>query len=646
MTPPAPSESENLLDRIACPDDLRALAPEQLPDVCNELRRFVIDHVAQTGGHLASNLGTVELTVALHYVFHAPHDELVWDTGHQAYAHKVLTGRREAFNTIRQYQGLSGYPSPDESPYDAFPVGHAGTSVSVALGLAKARDLRHGDNHVVAIIGDGGLTSGLALEALNNAQGTQGLLVILNDNEMSISPTIGALASHFSKMVSHPQYLRIKHSIGAALAHVPLVGRFLTNVVMRLQGGLKHVLAPQNVFENMGFHYLGPIDGHDVSDLVEILTSCREETHMPVLLHVLTRKGKGYSPAESNPEKFHGVTPFDCDSGEMHSSATPQYTDLFSEILSAEARRDERITVISAAMCAGIGMQEFARECPERFIDVGIAEQHAVTYAAALAARGLRPVVGIYSTFLQRGYDQIAHDVCMPDLPVVFAVDRAGLVGRDGRTHHGVFDIAYMRHLPNTRIVMPRDGNAMHAAVRYALQQEHPCAVRYGRCAVPAQVVPGGMPAFQGHDITHWQELMNGGDVAICAIGHMVFYAYRAAQLLAERGVAATVVDACMIRPLDTACLETLVTRCGRVVTLEDHALEGGFGASVAAHLLDAGLPAHVMRIGVPDRFIDHGSLSELYAELGWQPEQLAERIATWMRTTDTPAVHHARARE
>jgi 1-deoxy-D-xylulose-5-phosphate synthase len=623
-----------LLDTITTPADLRALDAARLPEVCAEIRQLLISHLAQTGGHFASNLGTVELAVALHFVFDTPRDEIVWDTGHQAYPHKILTGRRARFDSLRQYHGLSGYPTPEESPYDTFPVGHAGTSISVALGLAKARDMRGGAQHVVAIIGDGGLTSGLALEGLNNAHGCKRLLVILNDNKMSISPTIGALARHFSMLVASPQYRYLKHQLGRALEGIPLIGRALARLVIRLQGGIKHIIAPQNVFENLGFHYLGPIDGHNIGELVSILRSCKAEPEMPVLLHVITQKGKGYDFAERDPERYHGVTPFDACSGEMnHRDARPTYTDLMSDLLHEVAARDARIVIVSAAMCGGIGMTRFAREFPSRFVDVGIAEQHAVTFAGGLAARGFRPVVGIYSTFLQRAYDEIAHDVCMPCAPVLFIIDRAGLVGSDGKTHHGVFDIAYLRHLPNMRIFMPRDETAMRLALQFALQAQQPCALRYARCSVPTTLVEGGLPPFAAPCITQWESLMPGDAGVVLAIGHMVFYAARAAQLLRARGLALEVVDACALWPLDTATLDALLARHTRLITLEDHVVTGGFGAAVAEYVAQCAPHARVTRIGIPDRFVEHGGLPELYAELGWQPEQLAARFATACRT-------------
>ncbi|NLF40418.1 1-deoxy-D-xylulose-5-phosphate synthase [bacterium] len=631
----AQAQSYGLLDAINEPGDLRRMREEQLPEVCAAVRRFLINHVAQTGGHFASNLGVVELAVALHYVFDTPRDELVWDTGHQAYPHKILTGRKGQFTTMRKYRGLCGFPTPEESPYDAFPVGHAGTSISVALGIAKARDLQKKDNHVVAIIGDGGLTCGLALEALNNAHGTPRFLVVLNDNEMSISPTIGALARHFSRLVSNPRYRRIKHGIGSALDRTPGIGHRLTELVMRLMGAAKHLLVPQNVFEHMGFHYLGPIDGHNVHELVTLLHSCRLEADMPVLLHVITKKGKGFEPAERDPAKFHGVTPFNKDTGEANAPAAgATYTRLFARALMDEARVNERIMVISAAMVGGTGMDAFAQQYPQRFIDVGIAEQHAVTYAGGLAARGERPVVTIYSSFLQRAYDEILHDVCVPRAPVILAIDRAGLVGDDGKTHHGIFDIAYLRHMPGMNIFMPRDETAMRRVLHHALERDAPCAIRYPRGVPPAHVAPPGLPPFAQENPERWDVLKPGADVSIIALGHMVFYAWRAAELLAEGGVRAAVVDACAIQPLDKDTLWGLAAGCTRFVTIEDHVLSGGFGSAVAEWITAEGIAAHLLRIGIPDSFIEHGSLEELYSLLKWQPDQLAHRIARWVSST------------
>ena len=623
--------TENYLDKISSPEQLRQLDEKKLPDVCNELRQFIIDHVAQTGGHFASNLGSVELTVALHYVFNTPEDEIVWDTGHQAYPHKILTGRKNEFDTIRKYKGLSGFPSPEESPYDTYHVGHAGTSISVALGLAKARDLKNKKNHITAVIGDGALTSGLAFEGLNNTHNAKNFMVVLNDNEVSISKTMGAFAKHFSKIVANPKFRSFKHNIGKIIGGIPLVGNKLTRAILRIQGGIKHILVPQNVFENLGFHYIGPVDGHNVIEMVEILKMCKTETDTPVLLHVMTKKGYGFKPAESDPESYHGVTPFDKTIGLPNGNkSNTTYTETFSEIICDAAEKNDKIVVISAAMCSGTGMTKFAKDNPKRFVDVGIAEQHAVTFAGGLAARGITPVVTIYSTFLQRAYDEIEHDVCLPNLPVIFAIDRAGLVGGDGKTHHGVFDISYLRHLPNMKIFMPRDKTAMEKALAFAIENKSPCAIRYPRGAVLQSTC--NLPDFAQEKITSWEILKTGGDVTLIAIGQMVSKALAAAKILEEKGVNATVIDACSIQPLDEETLFAAAERCQKIVTLEDHVLAGGFGAAIVERLCDKNIDCKIIRIGIDDKFIEHGSVDELYSELGWQPDQLAERIIEKMK--------------
>ena len=618
--------THKFLDDISSPEQLRQLNEKNLPAVCDELRQFIIDRVAQTGGHFASNLGSVELTVALHYVFNTPEDEIVWDTGHQAYPHKILTERKDRFDTIRKYKGLSGFPSPEESSYDTFHVGHAGTSISVALGLAKARDLKDKNYHVAAVIGDGALTSGLAFEGLNNAHNAKKFIVVLNDNEVSISKTMGAFAKHFSKIVVNPKFRSFKQKTGKIIGGIPMIGNVLTRAILRIQGGIKHTLAPQNVFENLGFHYVGPVDGHNVIELIEILKMCKTETDMPILLHVMTKKGYGFKPAESDPESYHGVSPFDKNVGLSNGKKTnPTYTETFSEIVCKTANDNKKIVVISAAMCGGTGMTKFAKEHPDRFVDVGIAEQHAVTFAGGLAARGMIPVVTIYSTFLQRAYDEIEHDVCLPNLPVVFAIDRAGLVGGDGKTHHGVFDISYLRHLPNMKIFMPRDKIAIEKALAFAINNNSPCAIRYPRGAISQTIC--NLPDFAEEKITSWEILKSGGNITLIAIGQMVAIAFATAEILEKKGVKTNVIDACAIQPLDEKTLFNIAKKNNLIVTLEDHVLAGGFGAAVIEKLSDNNYDSNILRIGIEDKFVEHGSIDELYSELGWQPEQLAERI-------------------
>ena len=612
-----------LLDKIETPRDLRKLSVDQLPALCEELRAEIVKTVSQTGGHLASSLGAVEIAVALHYVFDTPNDKIVWDTGHQAYAHKLLTGRKALFHTLRQKGGLSGYLTPEESEYDLYPVGHAGTSVSVALGLAAARDTLGEDHQVVAVIGDGALTSGMALEALNNNAARSRFTIVLNDNAMSISPTKGAIAKHFARLVSDVRYRQLKRGVKSAFSSIPVVGEHLTNFTMRLLGAFKLLFIVDNIFEKMGFHYIGPVDGNDVKELVRILKARSEEQVVPVVLHCRTTKGKGYKPAEDNPERFHGVGKFDPATGELKKGdkKNPTYTDAVSKTVLELAEKDKRVVVVSAAMCGGTGMTYFANHFPDRFFDVGIAESHAVTFAGGLAKSGLRPIVGIYSTFLQRAYDQIAHDVCLPKVPVILALDRAGLVGADGKTHHGAFDISYLRHLPGLEIFAPRDEAAVRAVFEYALSHDGPVAVRYPRREIPYDLPKLAPQPFSG-GIKRWQTLREGDLCALIAAGHLVFHALRAAEIVMEKyGRDCRVIDACSIKPLD---LETLVSLGDKpIVTLEDNALAGGFGEMIAA--------AHrkpVITLGLPDEFIPHGTLDELYAELGWQPEQIAEKIA------------------
>lgn len=613
----------SLLDKVQTPADLRKLRVDELPELCSEIRQEIVNTVSSTGGHLASSLGAVELAVALHYVYDTPKDKLVWDTGHQAYAHKLLTGRRKQFKTLRQKDGLSGYPTPEESPYDCYPVGHAGTSISVALGLAAARDAKGEDHQVVAIIGDGAMTSGLALEALNNNAARGRFTVVLNDNAMSISPTKGAIAKHFARLVSNVHYRQFKRNCKSVLSSIPVIGVHLTNFSMRLLGAFKLLFIVDNIFEKMGFHYIGPVDGNDVKELVRILKARSTEQVMPVVLHCRTKKGKGYAPAETNPERYHGVGKFDPATGELKKAEKkyPTYTEAVSKTVLDLAEKDERVVVVSAAMCGGTGMTNFATHFPERFFDVGIAEQHAVTFAGGLASSGLRPVVGIYSTFMQRAYDQIAHDVCLPNANVILALDRAGLVGSDGKTHHGAFDLSYLRHLPNLKIFSPRDEEAVRSVFEYALKNDGPVAVRYPRRTIPYDLPNENAPAFSG-DVTKWQTLKEGTLCAIIATGHMVFHALRASEILKEKyGKDARVIDACAIKPLDLETLSGL--KDIPIVTMEDNALIGGLGETIAFQLKKP-----LLSFGIPDDFIAHGTLDELYSELGWQPEQVAGKIA------------------
>ena len=621
-----------LLDKIDSPQDLRRLSLDELPALCEELRAFIVENVAKTGGHLASSVGAVEIAVALHYVYATPEDKIVWDTGHQAYAHKILTGRKNLFHTLRQKDGLGGFPAPEESPYDCFPAGHASTSISVALGLAAARDLKKETHQIVAVIGDGAMTSGLALEGLNNNNARKNFTIILNDNAMSISPTKGAIAKHFARLISNPKYRQFKHTCGKILGKIPWLGEHLTNFTMRVLGAFKLIFVVDNIFEKLGFHYIGPVNGNDVKELVRILRARSEEQDMPVVLHCHTKKGLGYSFAENNPERFHGIGPFDLQTGEeiKAKKSAPSYTEIVSDTVMSIAEHDKRVVVVSAAMCGGTGMTRFAGRFPGRFFDVGIAESHAVTFAGALASSGYRPVVGIYSTFLQRAYDQICHDVCLPDVPVILALDRAGLVGADGKTHHGAFDLAYLRHLPNIKIFAPRDRAAVEAVFAWALSQNSPVAIRYPRGTIPLDLPSNELLPFSS-DALHWQSVREGSELCFLAIGQLVFMAARAAEILeTQYGIKAKVVDACAIKPSDDETLKDISPL--PIITLEDGVLAGGFGSMIAERLSDLGLQTKLLRRGIPDRFISHGTQKELYAELGWLPEQLATDAVAFLK--------------
>jgi len=621
------------LDEIRDPADLRRAPVEDLVSLAEEIREFLVSLASAKGGHFASSLGAVELTLALHYVFDTPRDKLVWDVGHQAYVHKILTGRRDRMHTIRQYGGLSGFLKRSESPYDAFGAGHASTAVSAALGIATARDLLGERFKVVAIVGDGAMTGGLAFEALNNA-GASGrdLLVVLNDNAMSISPNVGAVAHYLTSLTTHPRYRKMKEELYAALRKLPRVGEPVGDFARRLEQGIKTVLVPGALFEALGFTYRGPIDGHDLPEMVRILGQIRDSDRGPVLLHVLTRKGKGYEPAEKDPASWHGVGPFDRDTGASRKSGGgggPSYTAVFGDALVERARRDSRVVAITAAMPDGTGLSRFAEEFPDRFFDVGIAEGHAVTFAAGLAAEGLRPVCAIYSTFLQRAVDHLVHDVALQDLPVVFAVDRAGLVGADGPTHHGVLDLAWLRAVPGMVVAAPRDADALADLLETALEQdERPFAIRWPRDTAPGprtrepRVVPVGT----------WEIVREGdGRVVILAVGTMVGTALGAAEILASGGgPEVTVVDARFVKPLDRPYLRELA-RSGPelVVTLEEGTVRGGFGDAVHEASLeeDLGLSPRLLQVALPDRFVTHGSREELLAEVGMTAEGVATQI-------------------
>lgn len=610
-----------LLDQIEGPSDVQRLSPEQARALAAEIRAELLATVPRTGGHLASNLGTVELTIALHRVFDSPTDKLVWDVGHQAYPHKLLTGRARRFHTLRQQHGLAGFLARDESPHDQFGAGHAGTSISAALGMALARDLVEEDYHVVAIIGDGGLTAGMALEALNHVghSGTR-FVVVLNDNQMSIAPNVGAMARMFNRL--RPGYHWAKEEAEQVLTRLPM-GRQALEVGKRVKRGVKSAVLPTLLWEELGFMYVGPVNGHDEAEVESVLRWVRDNAEGPTIVHVLTVKGKGYEPAEADPVKLHGVAP-----PTSGPAAAPSYTQVFGQTVGRLMSEDARVLAITAAMPDGTGLTPLVREFPRRVIDVGICEQHAVTLAAGMATQGQLPIVAIYSTFLQRAYDQVVHDVCVQNLPVAFALDRAGVVGDDGRTHHGAFDLAYLRALPNMVLMAPRDENELqhqlYTAVRHIAARKGPIAVRYPRGAGLGVALD---PELRELPIGRGELLRAGGDVAILAIGHMVAPALEAADELARRGVDCAVVDARFVKPLDEELILTMADRVGRLVTAEEHALAGGFGAAVLELLADRGRQVPVERLGLTDAFVEHGKQPDLRAGLGLDAAGIVERV-------------------
>lgn len=613
----------SLLAQINNPDDLKRLPSEQLPQLAAEIRHELLNTLAETGGHLGANLGVVELTIALHYYFNSPQDRLVWDVSHQIYTHKLLTGRRTQFASLRQLDGLSGFAKRGESIHDAFDAGHGGTSISAALGMARARTLQKKAGRVVAIIGDGALTSGMALEALNDAgHASNNLLVILNDNAMAISPNVGALARYLSQIRSGPGYLRAKENFQALMQRIP-GGDAVVDVVERLKASVKQIVTPGMFFEDLGFTYLGPVDGHDLPLLLNTLQQA-SRLQGPVLLHVLTTKGKGYSPAENHRSRLHGVAPFDLISGEPKENGHEEtFTSVFGATLCELAQQDERIVAISAAMCDGTGLDDFYRCYPNRFFDVGMAEEHAVTLAAGMACEGLRPVTAIYSTFFQRAYDQVAHDVCLQNLPVLFALDRAGLVGEDGPTHHGVFDLSFLRMLPNMTIMAPANCTELRAMMEYAFTLPGPAAIRYYKGSACVENTGNGTGIAEGNAVI----LREGAEVAILAIGSMTSVALQTAELLASSGMEVTVVNARFVKPLDTTTLLTVGRSSRIVVTLEENVIAGGFGSAVQELFAEQQLYTPVYLFGIPDRFIEQGPRPMLLTRLGLDAPQLAEQI-------------------
>jgi len=617
------------LGSINSPGDLKNIPVNDLPILCEEIRERILEVTSKSGGHTASSLGAVEITVALHYLLNTPIDKIIWDVGHQAYAHKILTGRGKNFDTLRQLGGLSGFPNADESEYDSFTVGHSSTSISQALGLACARDLKNEHHKVVAVIGDASLGNGLAFEGLNSTgQLQKDMVIILNDNELSIARSVGALSGYLNRVMANPVYNKVREDLQGLVKKVPVFGFKAFRAARKLEEGLKNLLIPGMLFEELGLRYFGPIDGHNMSQLIGTFTNVMKLKE-PRIVHVLTKKGKGYRFAEEKPGTFHGIAPFDIGTGNSRASLSRGKQEAYSEVcgrkLTALADKNPLIAAVSAAMPDGTGLSEFARRFPERFFDVGIAEEHAVTFAAALAKGGLKPVVAIYSTFLQRAYDQLIHDTSLQRAPVVFCIDRAGLVGEDGPTHHGVFDIAYLRHIPHMMVMAPRDGLELEKMLEFAITLDAPVAIRYPRGSAASQ-----LPASTFAPISEGKAevLRQGKDLAIIALGSMVSAAVKIADLLSHTHIEACVINARFVKPLDKEMLENVTARTKKIVTLEEGVCDGGFGSAVLECIEQENIKGvRVKRIGLPDEFIEHGTREELMKKYHLTPEQICETI-------------------
>ena len=609
------------LNKVDSPEDLKKLTLPQLNALANEMRKFLLDNVSQTGGHLASNLGVVELAMALHFTLDSPTDKIIWDVGHQCYAHKILTGRRGKFNTLRQYGGMAGFIKSDESPHDAFDVGHSSTSLSVAQGMAVSRDLLGQNHKIAAVIGDGAMTSGLAWEAMNNiGRGNSDVLVVLNDNQMSISENVGALARHMSEMRTKPAYINVKRDVKSLLRNIPVIGEQAERFLDDSKKKLKYVLLPGVLFEELGFKYYGPVDGHNLRELAQTLRNI-QQVKGPVFLHVLTKKGKGYKPAERESLKFHGVEPFDTKTGKVTSSCSKiTYTDIISDALVELGRKKPEIVAVTAAMPTGTGLAKFREHFPERFFDVGIAEGHAVTFAAAAAKTGLRPIVAIYSTFLQRAYDQIIHDVCIQKLPVVFLLDRSGIVAADGETHQGVFDVSFLGHMPNMTLLAPRSSKELIAMLDFAIGLGSPVAIRYPKDAISKTFTDELAPIELGK----WEILKNGSKIALLSFGSMMEKCSKVHTKLEENGLNASLINARFAKPLSSENLKSL-QNYDYVFTFEENVLAGGFGQSISAYLQNMGVRVH--NFAMPDAFLPQGTRDEIFSHIGLDADSMLAKI-------------------
>ena len=619
------------LDRINEANDIKKIEPEAYDALASEIRSFIIQSVSEHGGHLASNLGVVELTMALHLCMDFPNDKLIWDVGHQAYTHKLLTGRKEDFSTLRTFGGMSGFPKHKESPCDAFDTGHSSTSISAALGYARARDLKGEDRTVVAVIGDGSLTGGMAYEALNNVSHLKSnMIIVLNDNKMSISENVGGLSKHLTALRTRESYMDFKMDVEKKLKQIPHVGDSVARSVKKSKDSIRQLFVKGGFFEDFGIKYIGPIDGHDIKEMVRVLNALKK-LNEPVVMHVVTQKGRGYIPAEKNPSAFHGVGSFDIATGELAAGKTQSYTSVFSKTICKLGKMHPDIVTICAAMPDGTGLTAFKKHFPDRFFDVGIAEQHAVTFAAGLAAGGLHPFVAIYSSFLQRAYDQMIHDVCIQNLPVVFCVDRAGLVGADGETHQGIFDLSFLSMIPNMTVCAPKNKYELYDMLYFAYHYNGPIAIRYPRGAAYDGFKNMRPPIVYGKSET----MFEGEQIALVAVGSMVETAVRVREQLLEKGINATVVNARFVCPLDTDCLDRLCEKHQWIVTLEENVLKGGFGEACGDYLLKNNKDVQLLHIGVPDVYVEHGSVDQLKKTLQMDADSIVQRICQAMHETD-----------
>lgn len=616
-------ENDFMLEKIQQPNDIKKIPEEQLTEVAAEIREFLVETMSKLGGHLASNLGVVELTIALHRVFELPKDKIIWDVGHQSYTHKILTGRKDAFESLRQEGGLSGFPKRSESSCDVFDTGHSSTSISAGVGYVKARDLKKQDYSVISVIGDGALTGGMAYEALNNAAELKtNFIIVLNDNEMSISKNVGGISTYLSGIRTAASYTELKMGVTRALEKIPKIGPGMVDAVRKTKSSIKQIVIPGMLFENMGITYLGPVDGHDIHQMMRVFQEAKR-FEGPILVHVLTRKGQGYEPALRHPSRFHGAGPFEIETGLPLSRSNPTYTDIFSTVMRKMGDREPDVVAVTAAMPTGVGLKRFSNMFPDRCFDVGIAEEHAVTFAAGLALGGMIPVVAIYSSFLQRAYDQMMHDVCMQELHVVFAIDRAGLVGSDGETHHGVFDLSYLNSMPNMTVMAPKNLWELSDMMKFAVHFNGPIALRYPRGEAYTGLQDHRAPVRYGKA----EVLEQGEKIALLAVGNMVKTAVQVRELLQEQGYQVTLVNMRFVKPFDMALVRELSGSHELLVTMEENVRNGGFGEQVASFVMEEGLSARVQIIALPNRFVHQGSVSSQMKETGIDADSVAGKI-------------------